>query len=170
VNTTKQKIPQQTVIEYVHGKRRFSNRLMRQVMSLGLAEARNKARIEASRSNAADKKQYEDMLFNEAEKELNRRLGNNRSPRGVLVAVKVSDTEFSIGHASCRKNEKFNRDRALEIALGRAFAGFDRSTASYEVEEALSDFIARCKKYYKGLSLAFKPIRVGQPGVFRASR
>lgn len=160
MNTTEQTIPQQTVIEYVHGKRRFSHRLMRQVMSLALAEARNKARIEASRSNAADKKQYEETLFNEAQKELNRRLGNNRSPRGVLVAVKISDTEFSIGHASCRKNEKFNRDRALEIALGRAFTGFDPSTASYEVEQALPEFIARCQKYYKGCSLVQRMVKL----------
>lgn len=146
-------IPEQTVIEYVCGKNRFNNRLMRQVMCLALVEARNKARIEASRSDVENKEEYEESLFRDAQRELARRLGVNRRRRGVLVAVKISDTEFGIGHASCRKNDKFNRERSLEIAIGRAEAGFDPSTACYEVEAALPDFVARCKKYYKGRTL-----------------
>ena len=40
-------------------------------------------------------------------------------PYGVVVAIK-SENGFDIGYSLCRKNDRFSKDMALKIAIGRA--------------------------------------------------
>jgi hypothetical protein len=75
------------------------------------------------------------------------------NPRGVLVAVKVGNRgDFNIGYAQCRKEDKFNKNMGLKIALGRA--SFDTSYHSldnipHDLRKMLPSFISRCERYYK---------------------
>ena len=74
-----------------------------------------------------------------------------RVPYGVLVAVKNSDG-FTCGYSLCNKKDRFNKKRALEIALGRAGltnGGLYNGIPPHEVRKMIPAFFERCKKYYK---------------------
>jgi hypothetical protein len=72
-----------------------------------------------------------------------------RIPYGALVAVKTEDG-FSIGYSLCCKKDKFFKQRALNIAIARAFlASSENSNYPHDIRKLLPDFIARCTKYYK---------------------
>lgn len=83
-------------------------------------------------------------------------------PCGVVVAIK-SDNGFRIGYSLCSKKDRFSKDMALKIALGRVemsddsdfvFAtcsGFmgESTRIPHSVRKMLPAFTDRCKKYYK---------------------
>jgi hypothetical protein len=82
----------------------------------------------------------------------------NGTPRGVLVAVKMDSSEFGalgqgrfIGWSYCRKTDRFTKERAIDIAVGRAMAGtaLDDGQMPHQLSRHLPVFIQRCKKYYK---------------------
>ena len=81
----------------------------------------------------------------------------NGTPRGVLVAVKTDSSEFGerfIGWSYCRKTDRFTKERAIDIAVGRAMAGtaltdLCPSLMPRALWRHLPIFIERCKKYYK---------------------
>lgn len=71
----------------------------------------------------------------------------NNNPRGVLVAVK-HENGFRIGYSLCNKKDRFNKNMALKIALGRANAMSD-GPIPHPVDRMLEEFTNRCKRYYK---------------------
>lgn len=77
---------------------------------------------------------------------------NNGDPRGVLVAVKF-ENNFRIGYSLCNKKDRFSKDMALKIALGRAYTGNPNCViplgTPHPINKALGEFASRCKKYYK---------------------
>jgi hypothetical protein len=74
----------------------------------------------------------------------------NGTPRGVLVAVKMDGSHF-IGWSYCRKTDRFTKERAIDIAVGRAMSGTALTTdhMPQQLSRDLPIFIERCKKYYK---------------------
>lgn len=79
---------------------------------------------------------------------------NNGDPRGVLVAVKF-ENNFRIGYSLCNKKDRFSKNMALKIALGRAYTGNPNCDVGgsgvipHPIDKALGEFASRCKKYYK---------------------
>lgn len=76
-----------------------------------------------------------------------------RVPYGVLVAVKNSGG-FNLGFSLCNKKDRFSKQMALKIALGRANLTnqadpIGHPAVPYEVRKVLPAFNDRCKKYYK---------------------
>lgn len=83
-------------------------------------------------------------------------------PYGVVVAVKVEDS-YRLGYSLCNKKDRFSKDMALKIALGRAemsgdsdFAfstcgGFmgEATKVPHPVRKMIPAFTDRCKKYYR---------------------
>jgi|688.fasta_scaffold68742_12 hypothetical protein len=83
----------------------------------------------------------------------------NRTPYGVMVAVKNSDGTFNTGYSICNRKDQFNKKRALKIAIDRAAAyehpGFfhhdneGNNFMPHDLEKHFASFVNRCKKYYK---------------------
>lgn len=75
----------------------------------------------------------------------------NKTPRGVLVAVKVGDNGYyNIGYAQCREGDRFSKKRGLEIAIGRAYSStFTENDLPYNLRKMFPSFINRCQRYYK---------------------
>jgi hypothetical protein len=73
-------------------------------------------------------------------------------PLGVLVAVKTPEG-FRIGYSLCNKKDRFNKNMALKIAIGRAGFGLElgsgESYPPHPVRKMIPAFYDRCKKYYK---------------------
>ncbi len=75
----------------------------------------------------------------------------NKTPYGVIVAVKRPDGEVSIDYALCKKGDRFTKAMALEIAIGRAMKGredFSR-TLPRSIAKEMSEFNERAAKYYR---------------------
>jgi hypothetical protein len=74
----------------------------------------------------------------------------NGTPRGVLVAVKT-ELSYWVGWSYCRKTDRFTKERAIDIAIGRAMAGTALLTDQMpqQLSRDFPVFIERCKKYYK---------------------
>ena len=83
----------------------------------------------------------------------------SRRKRGLLVAYKFKnlDTVF-IGWSLCNKKDKFDPDRAVEIANGRALKSGSEISAKLIpsenrfpsfVNKALPNFINRCERYFR---------------------
>ncbi len=77
-----------------------------------------------------------------------------RVPYGVIVAVKLPDGDVSIDYAICRKNDRFTKAMALEIAIGRAM-NFKSIAVHYQralphsVAKVIDKFNQRASKYYR---------------------
>lgn len=72
-------------------------------------------------------------------------------PYGVVVAVKVDDG-YRLGYSLCNKKDRFSKDMALKIALGRALWSLDpfgMNDIPHPVKKMLPTFSNRCKKYYR---------------------
>jgi hypothetical protein len=77
-------------------------------------------------------------------------------PLGVLVAIKTPEG-FRIGYSLCNKKDRFNKNMALKIAIGRAGFGLELGSGEsyppsyppHPVRKMISAFYDRCKKYYK---------------------
>lgn len=88
------------------------------------------------------------------------RKGHNRKV-GILVAGLNENDKIIIGYALFHKNaeeaigRKFSKEKGIEIAIGRAtkcnndFRDYPRS-----INADIINFIARCKRYYKGNEFA----------------
>lgn len=70
-------------------------------------------------------------------------------PYGVLVAVKNPDSRYRVGYSVCNRKDRFSKQRALEIAIGRAEVCSDLGPTPHDVAKNLGNFKDRCDKYYK---------------------
>lgn len=83
-----------------------------------------------------------------------RRRGQDRKI-GVLVGVPVYDSKgtvmgFDMGFALCHKLDTFNRDKAMNIALGRALARRkDTLYVPHSIADDVKEFRSRCERYFK---------------------
>lgn len=79
----------------------------------------------------------------------------NGLPYGVLVAVRRDDGEVSVDFSLCNtKKDRFTKERALEIALGRAMSpksddGSGCRTLPRSLYREMAKFNKRASKYYK---------------------
>ena len=81
------------------------------------------------------------------------------TPHGVIVALKAEDGSFRVGYSLCNKKDRFNKQMALKIAMGRADLSschtwrlYPESLAfvmPHPVKKMIPAFLDRCKKYYK---------------------
>ena len=76
----------------------------------------------------------------------NNSLGQNIKG-GQLIGVVVALDKWSIGWSLCSKKDKFNKQRALEIAIGRA----EKSTAVVptSIKPVFVKMINRAMRYFK---------------------
>jgi len=79
------------------------------------------------------------------------------NPKGVLVAIKKGNSgNFYIGYSMCRKDDTFNKNMGVKIALGRAETNnLETFTKTpYAIRKNLTDFVKRCERYYgKGVNV-----------------
>ena len=78
----------------------------------------------------------------------------NKTPYGVIVAVKRQDGEVSIDYALCKKGDRFTKAMALEIAIGRAISYRGRTkdssrTLPRSIAKEMNEFDERAAKYYR---------------------
>ena len=83
---------------------------------------------------------------------------NKGNPRGVIVAVRLSNGKVSVHYSYCNKKDKFTKEMALKIALGRAYTSsplpltktddLDFSKIPHQVNREISAFNQRVQKYY----------------------
>lgn len=80
-----------------------------------------------------------------------------RQKVGVVVAVKRDDGLVGFGYSLCAKTkgDEFNRETALNIALGRAenFPHFEGEVPQ-SVENDWSEIYDRATRYFKGCEIA----------------
>lgn len=71
-------------------------------------------------------------------------------PYGVLVAVK-SSSGYRLGYSQCRRSDRFSKEMALKIAIGRANEDSwpTPDVLPQDVRKATGAFIERCNRYYK---------------------
>lgn len=67
---------------------------------------------------------------------------------GCVVAIYDDRNGFSLGWSKCMKLDRFDKRRALHIAIGRAQVG-SSVTPPYCVRPILSKMENRAKKYFK---------------------
>ncbi len=76
---------------------------------------------------------------------------NKRIPSGVVVVMRNDNNEIKFGWSLHRKDDgHFIKSRGLNIAIGRAKNGTDElmpMTVARVLQD--SNFIDRCKKYFK---------------------
>ncbi len=93
---------------------------------------------------------------------------------GVLIAVPVGDSEYSIGYSvinpedvvsdpvqiiadSSKTLEKvFDHKKGLRIAVSRAESKAPMNDMPYVIDEKITDFIKRCDNYYRGCTAGDK--------------
>lgn len=73
---------------------------------------------------------------------------------GSMAAVLHEDDHkvvigWSLCHKLDKRKDKFNSDRAIEIALGRATAGRSTTPMPRSIAKKVKQFAERAKKYYK---------------------
>lgn len=78
----------------------------------------------------------------------------NGLPYGVLVAVRRDDGEVSVDFSLCNtKKDRFTKERALEIAIGRAMSSKNDDTCDrilpHSLYREMAKFNKRVSKYYK---------------------
>ena len=77
---------------------------------------------------------------------------NKGNPRGVIVAVRLTNGKVSVHYSYCNKKDKFTKEMALKIALGRAYTtktdDLDFSKIPHQVNREISAFNQRVQKYY----------------------
>lgn len=79
---------------------------------------------------------------------------SNGTPYGVIVAVRRPDGEVSVDFSLCNtKKDRFTKERALEIAIGRAMnskkdEGCERRLP-HSLYRHMQNFNKRVAKYYK---------------------
>jgi hypothetical protein len=95
-----------------------------------------------------------------------RRYGRNEKV-GVMVAIRDLDNRIKIGYSQCNPLDKFDADKGLAMATGRALKHFDRlytynlnvyvddilEEIPTHIKKVLINFILRSLKYFKGCEL-----------------
>jgi hypothetical protein len=77
---------------------------------------------------------------------------NNGLPYGVIVAVRRPDGEVCVDFSLCNlKKDKFTKERALEIAIGRAMRSKESCNRALprSLTKHMMNFNKRVEKYYK---------------------
>lgn len=69
----------------------------------------------------------------------------NGSPVGVVVALGKED----IGWSLCNKRDRFNKQRALEIAVGRSYKRNISDTKPVTILPLFNKVYARAQRYFK---------------------
>ena len=69
-------------------------------------------------------------------------------PIGVVIAEKISETNFDVGWSLCCKKDKFNKEVAFKIAAGRLRKG-SNVPIPHKVEPYVNHMIERGAKYFK---------------------
>jgi hypothetical protein len=81
-----------------------------------------------------------------------------RQKVGVVVAVKRNDGLVGFGYSLCAQNlgDTFNRETALNIALGRAdnFPHFECNEIPRSVEKDWTEIYNRAVRYFKDADIA----------------
>lgn len=83
------------------------------------------------------------------------RKGKNQRNVGVLVGLKTDSGNVNIGWSKCtlkregKPVDTYNRDRGIEIAVGRAIDPKDHGNIPHLVKSNLDAFKDRCKRYFK---------------------
>jgi len=77
----------------------------------------------------------------------------NGIPYGVIVAVRRADGEVSVDYSLCNtKKDRFSKERALEIAVGRAMIVKHKDcqrTLPRSISKEMQKFNQRVAKYYR---------------------
>lgn len=72
-----------------------------------------------------------------------------RNPRGVIVAVKLPNGDVSVHYSYCNnKLDKFNKNTALKIAVGRALTNASGGVPPRHVVNEIDQFNERISRYY----------------------
>lgn len=75
---------------------------------------------------------------------------------GCFLALKDDEGLVGIGWSLCNHKDRFDRDRALDIAEGRAYAAIRRpSPIPHSMRPHLDDFVSRARKYFKTEDVRF---------------
>jgi len=79
----------------------------------------------------------------------------SNNPIGVVVAVKHND-EIRLGWSKCHSLlERFNRQKGIEIALGRAKCNRPvKHPLPHDIRYALVNLLQRAEKYYKNVPMS----------------
>ena len=77
----------------------------------------------------------------------NGKVNRKRKRIGLVVAEKL-DGVIHLGWSKCSSHDKFDLERAREIAYGRLITGTNMALPA-SFKHFMPDFILRCKKYYK---------------------
>ena len=79
----------------------------------------------------------------------------NNNLQGVIIALK-SKNGFNIGYSLCNNKDKFDKNMAFKIAIGRAELDSCwwqlcsmKKNIPYKIKKMIPSFADRCKKYYK---------------------
>lgn len=75
---------------------------------------------------------------------------NKRNLRGVVVATKVGDKQYSIGWSLCRSEDTFNKRVGLNIAIGRAKSQVVHSLLPKSLYSDFEGVLDRAARYFKG--------------------
>ena len=90
---------------------------------------------------------------------------------GVLVAIKnPSDTGYRIGYSLCCSRDYFDKNDALDRAMGRAERSKYSDGIPHSIQRHLPEFMERCDRYYKakysGPQIRVAPHKSDRPAFF----
>lgn len=71
------------------------------------------------------------------------------APKGVVVAIKYNATRTSIGWSMCHPLDVFDKERALQMATGRALNAGGNTRVPMSLKPLVSRMAARSIKYFK---------------------
>lgn len=79
----------------------------------------------------------------------------NGQPRGMVVATVINDTiRFGWSHTNTKAGDRFDKCKALTIALGRAENGWGPNTVvPVSTGKVLNKMVNRATRYYKNVPI-----------------
>lgn len=88
--------------------------------------------------------------------------GKSGRLKGLLLAKREKDGTYTIGWSMCHRNDRFNKETALNIAWNRADKKTDLAMFKlpHAVQHNFQEFVDRCEKYFKGLHLNGEQIHI----------
>lgn len=76
--------------------------------------------------------------------------------RGILYAIKISDSTYGIGVSLCSPNDTFNKKLGIEIAKGRATSRGNYYRIGLNDLPQFIEFTRRCSKYFQNLKTPYE--------------